>query len=313
MQAVFKKLCKFVPLKIKKMKHTLKDWIIVTRPWSFPASAMPVAATLFWLWAAGFEVNWLFGLWAVVNIILVHASGNIWSDYFDFKKGVDAKDTYGVVTLTSGQFAPKEVMMLSVAILVAAVAGGVGLVLLTGLPLLWIGMCGVALSLLYPALKYNAFGDLVIALCYAVLPMLGTTFIASGEIIPAVLWIAVPVGCITVAILHINNTRDIETDRRAGIKTLAMVSGRNASVLIYCFEMALPYVWTVGIVLAGIVPWTVLTVLLSAPLALGNARAVLCFKEKGIDAIARLDEKTAQLQLVFSTLLIIGLALSKLL
>ncbi len=295
------------------MKHTFKEWIFATRPWSFPASVMPVAVTLFWLWSAGMQVNWLLGLWAVANIILVHAAGNTWSDYFDFRKGVDAADTYGVKTLTSEQFTPKEIMTLSVCIQVVAVLSGIAMVLLTGLPLLWIGVAGIVLSLLYPWLKYNALGDLMIACCYAVLPMLGTTFIASGAVEPAVLWLAVPVGSITVAILHVNNTRDIETDNRAGIKTFAMVTGRKTSIGIYCTEMVLPYLWMIGIVIAGIIPWTALTVLLSAPLAFLNAREVVSYKDKGNEALAQVDEKTAKLQLIFSVLLMIGLSLAKLL
>ena len=61
-------------------------------------------------------------------------------------------------------------------------AGGLALVALTGLPLLYIGIAGIALSLLYPHLKYHALGDLVIILCYSVLPMTGTSFIVSGAI-----------------------------------------------------------------------------------------------------------------------------------
>ena len=95
---------------------------------------------------------------------------------------------------------------------------GLVMVYLTGITLLWFGLAGIALSLLYPPLKYIALGDLVIMACYALLPMLGTTFICTGNIVTEVLWLAVPVGSITVAILHANNARDIETDRRAGIK-----------------------------------------------------------------------------------------------
>jgi len=271
---------------------------------------MPVIVTLFWLWAKGYEVNWLMGLWALASIILVHAAGNVWSDYFDYKKGVDAPDTYGVKILTSGQFTPAEVMRLSVGIQIAAVLSGIGMVLATGLPLLWIGLIGIALSLLYPPLKYMALGDLVIALCYSVLPMLGVTFIITGSIIPNVLWLAVPVGCITIAILQANDERDIETDIRAGISTIATATGRKFAAWLYCAEMVIPYVWTVGIVIAGLIPWTCLTVLLSAPLAVANFKTALSYKTGGIAAIGSLDEMTAKLQLAFSFLLALGLALS---
>jgi len=300
-----------------KTKLTFGDWVLATRPWSFPASAMPVCVTLVWIFSQQERLgltptasDWLLGLWALVNIILIHAAGNVWSDYFDYRKKVDAPDTYGVRILVDGVFQPRQLLRLSAGLQVVAVMAGIGLVLLTGLPLLWIGLCGILLSLCYPPLKYTALGDVVIMCCYALLPTLGTTFIVTGSILPEILWLAVPVGSITVAILHINNTRDIETDRRAGIRTFAMLIGRKTAICLYIFEVLMPYAWMLALCLTAKVPLTALTVLLSMPLALGNVRTSLKCKTQGIAAIARLDERTAQLQLAFSLLLMAGLALS---
>ena len=66
-----------------KKIHGWKDWLVAVRPWSFPASAMPVAVTLVYLWWLGEEVDWLNGVWALLDIIVFHAAGNTWSDYFD--------------------------------------------------------------------------------------------------------------------------------------------------------------------------------------------------------------------------------------
>ena len=292
--------------------HTIKEWLLATRPWSFPASAMPVLVTMVFLWSKGIEVNWCLGIMALVNIVLVHAAGNVWSDYHDYKKGVDAEDTYGVRILTDKQFTPKEVLALSVTLQILAVLMGLLMVWLTGITLLWFGLAGIALSLLYPPLKYAALGDLVIMACYAILPMLGTTFICSGEIVPEVLWLAVPVGSITVAILHANNTRDIETDGRAKIHTFAMLTGRRFAIGMYVFELVLPYLWLIAIVLWRCVsPWTLLT-LITLPIALGNCKKMLSYQSGGIKAIASLDEATAKLQLAFSLTLAIGLIIEAL-
>ena len=292
--------------------HTIKDWILATRPWSFPASAMPVLVSIMFLWSKGYEMSWGLGFMALVNIILVHAAGNVWSDYHDYKKGVDAEDTYGVRTLIDKQFTSKEVLMLSVCLQVAAVAMGLLMVWLTGVTLLWFGLAGIALSLLYPPLKYAAMGDLVIMACYALLPMLGTTFICTGSVVPEVLWLAVPVGSITVAILHANNTRDIETDGRAKIHTFAMLTGRRFAIGMYVFELALPYLWLLATTILGYVsPWTLLT-LITLPIALGNCRKMLSYHTGGIKAIAALDEATAKLQLAFSLTLAIGLIIEAL-
>jgi len=288
-------------------EHTIKEWLIATRPWSFPASSMPVLVSMMFLWSQGIEVSWGLGIMALVNIILVHAAGNVWSDYHDYRKGVDADDTYGVRTLVDKQFTPKEMLTLSVTLQVLAVAMGLLMVYLTGITLLWFGLAGIALSLFYPPLKYAAMGDLVIMACYSVLPMLGTTFICSGEIVPSVLWLAVPVGSITVAILHANNTRDIETDGRAKIHTFAMFTGRQFAIGMYVFELILPYLWLIVTAFLGLVsPRTVLT-LITLPIALGNCKKMLSYRTGGIKAIASLDEATAKLQLAFSLVLTLSL------
>lgn len=70
-------------------KHSFGQWLVAVRPWSFPASAMPVAVTLAYLLWRGEAIDWLAGVWAFVNIVVFHAAGNVWSDYFDFRKGVE--------------------------------------------------------------------------------------------------------------------------------------------------------------------------------------------------------------------------------
>ena len=292
--------------------HTIKEWILATRPWSFPASSMPVVVTIMFLWSKGIEVSWGLGFMALVNIILVHAAGNVWSDYFDYRKGVDAADTYGVRILTDKKFTPKQVMTLSLILQVLAIGMGLLMVYLTGITLLWFGLAGIALSLLYPPLKYAALGDLVIMACYAVLPMLGTTFICSGEIVPEVLMLAIPVGSITVAILHANNTRDIETDTRARIRTFPILTSRFEAIRIYMVELILPYVWLLVMTLLHVVsPWTLVT-FISLPLALSNCKQMLSCEKEGIKAIATLDEATAKLQLAFSLTLSVGLIIEAL-
>ncbi|WP_243462320.1 prenyltransferase [Bacteroides stercorirosoris] len=247
-------------------------------------------------------IDWKNGVLALVGIIIFHASGNAWSDYFDFERGVDRADTFGVKTLTSGQFMPLEIRNLAIGLMVPAVAIGLWLVVRTGLPLLWVGVCGAICSLLYPWLKYRAFGDFVIFVAYAILPTLGISYITVGKFLPDLLLIIVPVGLITVAILHANNTRDIETDVRAKISTLAMKLGKKTDILLYIFEVIFPFLWIVGCVVLGYFPWWSLLTMLGLLPAIANARAMLRLPKEGISAISNLDEKTAKLQLLFSLL-----------
>lgn len=292
-------------------KHTLKEWIFALRPWSFPASAMPIVVTLAYLFWKGSEVNWVLGLWALVGMILFHCTGNVWSDYFDFRKKVDAEDTFGAKTMTTGMFQPHEIRNLALGLLVVSVACGLGLLAVTGLPLLWIGIAGVACTLLYPVLKYNALGDFDIVMAFAFLPTLGTSYAATGVIDWNVLLVALPVGLITDGILHSNNSRDVVTDRRAGITTMAMSMGPEKSVWLFGFEMLFPYIWVAALSMAGLLPIHTVVIFLTLPIAIGNARTMVKSLKAGSEIIADLDVRTANLQLLFSVLLAAAFFASK--
>ena len=295
------------------MKHSMKEWMIAVRPWSTPASAMPIIATLTFLFWKGSEINWLYGLWALIGMILFHYAGNVWSDWFDYRKKVDAEDTFGAKTLTTGMFTSKEIMGLAVGLLVVAIACGVGLAIATGLPLLWIGLAGTVCAGLYPLLKYNALGDLDIILTFAFLPTLGTSYAATGVIDWSVLLIALPVGLITDGILHCNNTRDMATDRRAGIRTMAMGLGTKVSAWLYIFEMTFPFVWICVCAIIGILPLHTFVVFLTLPIAIGCAKTMnKSAAQNDHTLLSDLDVRTAQLQMLFSALLSIALIAARL-
>lgn len=287
-------------------KHTLKEWFLATRPWSFPASAMPVLVTLAYLFWQQYDVCWWKGLWCVLNIVVFHAAGNTWSDYHDFKSGVDNSETAGGVAITSGQFEPGEIRGLSMALLVVAVVSGISIVICTGLPVLYLGLAGFFLTLLYPFLKYRAWGDVDIFLTYSLLPILGTSFVSTGEIHYGALWLSVPIGLITVAILHINNLRDMEYDKKAGISTFAMRIGAKWAVAVYGIELLLPFVWIVACALCGVFPWWSVLALIAVAPAVANVKKSMRYEEGGMSAVIGLDEQTAKLQLLFGMLLFIS-------
>ena len=294
-------------------KHGFKAWLLATRPWSFPASAMPVLATLAYLFWHGYEINWLTGVWALLNIIVFHAAGNTWSDYYDYKRGVDREDAIGGMSIVSGEFQACEIKRLAWILLVIAVVAGIGLMLVAGLPVLYFGLAGCALIVLYPWLKYHALGDLDIFLTYSVLPILGTSYVATGALNCETLWLMLPIGLITVGILHVNNTRDIEQDCRAGIKTFAMLVGKRVSVVLYIVELMLPFVCVLVAAIYGAMPWWSLVVLVALKPALDNCRAMLKLPAEGMKALIGVDEKTAQLQLMFSLLLSLSLFITAML
>ncbi len=285
------------------MKHSLKDWIVATRPWSFPASVMPVLVTVCYLFATGRDVNWWLGLQAFITMALFQAAGNTWSDWHDFRRGVDAADTFGSKVLTGGLFQPHEIIRLSAGLLTAATLSGLSIVWMSGLEVLWIGAAGFLLTVFYPTLKFHALGDLDILLTYGLLPVVGTSWAVSGVFYRDTLWLVLPIGLITVAILHANNTRDTGTDTRARIRTFAMAMGRSGAVIAYALEVLSPFALLVAAVALKAVPAGALAAFAALPVAWKNACTMARLKHDGEAAIATLDEATAKLQLIFSILL----------
>lgn len=287
-------------------KHTLREWYLATRPWSFPVSAMPVVVTtafLFWYSRhnIGVEVDWLAAILAFVGIIAFHAAGNLYSDYNDHRTGVDKG--VDMLPLVNGSFQPKEFVRYSLTMLIVGLLTGVALIWRTGFDILWVGIAGAVLTMSYSWLKYRALGDLDILLCFGILPVIGTSIVVTGEINIPALSLALPVGLITVGVLHVNNTRDAVSDKEAGIKTFAMLIGPRSSVRVYQMEIILPFVLIALSVALGVMPWLALVAFGAFPAGYKLCRRMGGMLTEGAPAIADLDMRTSQQQLLFSLLL----------
>jgi 1,4-dihydroxy-2-naphthoate octaprenyltransferase len=163
------------------------------------------------------------------------------------------------------------------------------------------------LTLFYPWLKYHALGDLDIFLTYSVLPILGTSYVATGAFHYETLWLTIPIGLITVGILHSNNTRDIEHDKRANIKTFAMLVGGKVATVLYALEIIVPFLWIIAGVIIGAFPVLSLLTLIALKPAIDNVRKASRYTKEGATALHGVDEMTAKLQLIFSLLLAVSL------
>ncbi|MBR7129709.1 MAG: prenyltransferase, partial [Tidjanibacter sp.] len=178
--------------------------------------------------------------------------------------------------------------------------------------LLYVGVAGGVLTLLYSFLKYRSLGDVVIILTYAILPIIGTSLVTVGQVDWSAMVLAVPLGLITDSILHINNARDAESDRAAGARTFAMRIGPKASALIYQFEVLFPIVWVLIAIFAGWLPPLTLVVCAVGNTAMGMARQARKLTTEGPAAIAHLDQQSAKLQAEFSVVMIVSLVVSAL-
>ena len=292
------------------MKHTVKEWFTITRYWSFPVSAMPVAVTAAFLLWKGVDVKWLFVLLALLGNVIFHAAGNLLSDWWDYRKGVDNEKAFAIPFLVHKMFEPKEYIRFSAILFSIGIAIGLVLTAFTGWQLLIIGGIGFLLAANYSFFKFRALGDIFVFVSFGVLPVIGTSFVATGMIDWSLLVISIPLGIFTVAVLHNNNTVDIATDKESGIHTLPMLLGEKPSVGLYIAYMLIPFVAVAVSCICGWLPYYSLLCFLAVPAAFKNISAATSYYSNGRDAILGLDQKTAQLHLVFSLSMIAGFAVA---
>lgn len=295
----------------------MNKWILATRPWSFPASATPALmafAYVFWMRYAGpsfSPIDWVAGLWAILGAVLFQIAGNLISDYYDFRRGVDRKDTFGSSRmLVDGLFSPRTIWIFGAVALAAGTFLGLWLAMRCGVQLLWMGAIGVLAAYFYYVLKYHALGDLLIFIIYGQLIALGTTYVMTSVVDWSVLSVSAPIGFLIVNILHANNTRDIRDDSKAGIHTQAMLLGLRGSKIEYTVLTLAAYVAVVALVVMRMLPLLSLVVLITLPIAIKNIRLILQAKVERPEIILGLDAVSAQLVLVFGLLLTLAMAAS---
>lgn len=301
----------------KRKLRSVRDWIVATRPWSFPASVMPILIMwgylLYWQrHTAGstFHTVWPVALLCLPLIVLLHAGGNMVSDYYDHRSQVDAPGApNGVTWMFDGTFKPREILLFGHALLLLAAVLGIMILSLSTWEGLWIGLAGLLLAVDYPWMKAHLAGDLDILLSFALLPALGTSLVSTGFYHPETMLYILPVGCLTVSILHANNTRDIISDTRAGLKTLCGEMGVGFSKRMYYVWVLAPFVLTLAYCLFCRQPSALLLTWLTLPLAIRNIRQMAKADTPTSGQIACLDKGSAQLQTAFGALYALGYAL----
>ncbi|MBR4757050.1 MAG: prenyltransferase [Bacteroidales bacterium] len=299
------------------MKHTLKEWFVVTRYWSFAVSTMPVIATFAYLFSRGMIPGgfrpYLILLLCLLGVVLLHSAGNVLSDWFDYRSGVDNENAFAVPNLVFHKYEPKEYLRFSIILFIVGIIVGLVIMKMSGTGLLLVGVVGVVLTMLYSFLKFNALGDLDIFIIFGVLTVLGTAYALTGRFCPEALVLSLPIGIITVSVLHANNTYDTVSDRDAGIKTFAMAIGPKASSILYQVYMVIPFLCVIVSVVAGwLHPLALLCLVASVP-AWKNLKQASGFDKEGLEAMKGLDQASAKLQMAFSGLLSIGLIIAGLL
>ena len=291
---------------------TLRLWLRAARPRTLPAAVAPVVVGTALAVREGRFAALAF-VCALVGSVFIQVGTNLSNDYSDARRGADTEDRLGPVRLTAGGLMPPRRVLLGTWVAFAiAVAAGLYLIATTGWELLVAGVLSILAGVLYTGgprpYGYAGLGEVFVFLFFGVVAVTGSYFAQTEELRWEALALSVPVGLLATGILVVNNVRDLETDRRAGKRTLAVKLGRRAARRLYVATVALafavpPLVWLAG----GLSAWVLLT-LVALPLAVPLVRTVSS-RVDGPSLNAALAG-TGRLLGVFSLLLAVGVLLS---
>jgi 1,4-dihydroxy-2-naphthoate octaprenyltransferase len=297
----------------RAMPAGVRIWLMAARPRTLPAAIAPV---LVGTALAGFAhvFHPLRFLAALLSAIFIQVGTNLSNDYSDARRGADTEDRLGPVRVTAGGLVPpKQVLVATYVTFGLAVLAGIYLIVVAGWQLLLVGAASILAGVLYTGgprpYGYEGLGEVFVFLFFGIVAVAGSFFVQVKHLHWEAFALAVPVGLLAAAILVVNNFRDIDTDRRAGKRTLAVRLGRDRTRVLYAamvygaFLLA-PVTWLFG----PLQPWVLLP-WLALPLAAPLVRLVR--NRTDGPSLNQALAKTGMLQLAFCVLLSAGLLLSR--
>jgi 1,4-dihydroxy-2-naphthoate octaprenyltransferase len=285
-----------------------RAWLLAIRPATLPAAVGPVLVGLGVAVGEGVFVPGP-ALGALAVALLLQIASNLANDLFDFRSGADTAERLGPPRVAALGLIGERELAAGIAIVIG-LAGLVGLylVLVGGWPILVLGIAAIVSAVAYTGgpwpYGYRGLGEVFVFAFFGLVAVTGTAYLQTGQLEPLAVAASLPVGALVTAILVVNNLRDLDSDRRAGKRTLAVRLGPRLTRIMYVTMLVDVYLLVV----------VVATVRLPALLGLvGIVFAVPPIRQVRAgatgEALIPVLGATGRAQLVTGLLLALGLAL----
>jgi 1,4-dihydroxy-2-naphthoate octaprenyltransferase len=281
----------------------MSKWIAGARPKTLPAAIAPVAVASA---LAGNSFNPLLALLALLVSLSLQIGVNYANDYSDGVKGTDDNRVGPMRLVASGAATASQVKFAAYLSLSSAAVFGLFLALQTTLWFIAIGVLAIAAAWGYTGWKnpygYFGFGELAVFVFFGLVATMGTYYAQTGELTLNSLLVAIPMGCLSCALLAINNLRDRAADELVGKRTLAVRLGDSSARKAFISLLLVAHISVFFLVQ----PWPLLTLLL-LPMTYSLIKAI---RAGAVEAqLIPFLGKTGSLQLRFAILLALGLLL----
>jgi 1,4-dihydroxy-2-naphthoate octaprenyltransferase len=234
---------------------------------------------------------------------------NLANDYFDFKNNIDSDERQGPVRVTqSGLIPPSEVKRGMIVSLVLAALVFLYLGVVGGFPIILVGIISVLAALAYSGgpfpLASNGLGEIFVFIFFGLVAVGGTYYIQAQVLTTVALMAAVPPGLLITAIMVVNNLRDIDTDKKAGKRTLAVMLGRFQTIIEYKVLLWASYLVPLVMLILGMADAFILLPLTTLPMARSLMIKVECDLGRNLNELLA---STARLSLIYSLMFSFGL------
>ena len=287
-------------------------WVLAARPKTLPAALTPVIVGAA-LAIADARFALLPALSAALGALLLQVLSNFANDYSDFFRGADTPDRLGPVRVTAaGLISPAQLRWGMGVVIALSVLNGLYLVWVGGWPILALGVAAILAALAYTGgpfpFGYYGLGEVFVFLFFGLAAVGGTYFVQAHMLTAAALVAATGVGALVTAILVVNNYRDLETDRRANKRTLAVRLGRRGTRIEYAALFVVAYAVPLLLWLGFGYAFLTLLAWFTAPLALRLVRTLATATDG--PTLNKTLAGTARLGLVYALLLSAGIVAS---
>ncbi len=291
----------------------LKTWLLASRPKTLPAAAAPVIVGTALAFSDS-SFRFAPALACLLAALLLQIGSNLANDVFDYEKGADQEERFGPTRVTqAGLLTPGQVKRGMMIIFGLSAFLGLYLISVGGWPILFLGVAAILSAIAYTGgpypLGYHGLGDLFVFIFFGLAAVAGTYYVQVGTVAQPVWGMAVAMGLLTVAILVVNNLRDIESDRNSNKRTLAVRFGERSARLEYTICLIGAYLIPVALWGAGNLPLLGLLVFLTIPTSIRLVQAVYTDTGK---ALNKTLAGTGRLELFYALSFALGLIIATL-
>ena len=184
--------------------------------------------------------DWPTAFVTLFGALMIQIGTNLANDYFDFKNGADHRERIGPIRVTqAGLVKPREIKFAITLVFSLASLAAIYLINIGGTPIIFIAALSVISAFLYTAgpypLGYIGLGDIFVLIFFGPVAVGGTYYVQTLSINPLVIISGIAPGLLSVAVLTVNNLRDLDSDRKSNKRTLAVRFGRAFAIGEYFF------------------------------------------------------------------------------